>query len=138
MAGVVELHDVKSAAVDVEVDVAFFKVRGEGFPFASIRMTCFDFVPDGLSDAFALTIDADEEQFQLIVSSFRVDFHDRSAGNGAIQKRGVCDCAGSIQRLIDVAFRKDRFRGRAEFTLVTVLEGLPHFALEFQKIRFFQ
>ncbi len=33
-----KLHDVKSAAVDVEMDVTFFKIRRDGFPNMDFRM----------------------------------------------------------------------------------------------------
>ena len=49
-----ELNGMKTAAVDVKVDVATVEIRGAGFPHFNLWMHRFYGFPDGLADTFAL------------------------------------------------------------------------------------
>ena len=54
MVFVEKLDYLKAAAVDVKVNVAFFKVRRNCFPFLYLRIHSLDFLPCGVADAFAV------------------------------------------------------------------------------------
>lgn len=51
-----ELDDLEAAAVHVEMDVAFFEVRGDGFPDFNLRMKRFHGLPSGLADALTVAL----------------------------------------------------------------------------------
>ena len=52
MIAVIKLHDVKAAAVYIEVDVLFFKIRSYGFPERYLGMKLFKLAPGCIADAF--------------------------------------------------------------------------------------
>ena len=64
---------MKSAAVDIEVDVAFLKIWRAGFPCFGFRIQLFNFIPNQQAYPFALCFDFDKEQFQTVVSGFWID-----------------------------------------------------------------
>lgn len=49
-----KLYGVKSAAINVKVDVPLFKIRCVGLPDFRVRMPFLDGLPDSLADALAL------------------------------------------------------------------------------------
>ena len=54
MMAVIKLHDVETAAVYVEVYVAFFKIRCNGFPKRNLGIKFFNFAPGSVADSFTV------------------------------------------------------------------------------------
>ena len=51
---VIKLHDVKAAAVYIEVNVSFFKIRCDGFPKRYLGIKLFNFAPGSVADSFTV------------------------------------------------------------------------------------
>lgn len=62
MIGVIKLHDVKAAAVYIEVDVPFFKIRSYGFSERYLGMKLFKLAPACIADAFTVGFWRNKEQ----------------------------------------------------------------------------
>ena len=75
MMAVVELHDVKSAAVDIEVDIALLKIRRYGLPDLHLRMHTFNSTPRRIADALAVDFGRDKEDLKIAVISLCLDDH---------------------------------------------------------------
>ncbi len=45
-----ELHDMESAAVHIEVDIPFLKIRRNSFPDSYFRVQLFHCAPRGIAD----------------------------------------------------------------------------------------
>lgn len=56
MVTVEELHDMESAAVDVEMDIPFFKIGSDGFPYLHLRVELLDRAPRGVSPCLSLIL----------------------------------------------------------------------------------
>ena len=94
-----ELNGMKTATVDVEVDVAAVEIRGAGFPRLYFWMHGFYGFPDGLAETLALNthLYIKESQFTHIA----VSGNDGTAYSLAILVDGfVCFGTFCIQRLI--------------------------------------
>ena len=55
MMTVEEFYDMEAAAVDVKVDVAFFKVRSYGLPDIDDRIHSFNFKSGSITNSFAVS-----------------------------------------------------------------------------------
>ena len=51
MVAVEKLHDVKAAAVHIEMNVPLLKIRRDSFPDGNLRMELFHRAPRGITDA---------------------------------------------------------------------------------------
>ena len=63
------LHNMESAAVDVEMDIPCFKVGRERFPDRYLRMQCLYRAPCGIAYSFAVDFRLYEQQFKVAVSA---------------------------------------------------------------------
>jgi hypothetical protein len=70
---VIKLHDVKAAAVYIEMDITLFKIGRNSLPDRDLRMHSFDLAPRCVSYAFAVNGRGYEQQFQLTVIILRSD-----------------------------------------------------------------
>lgn len=68
-----EFYDVESAFIDIEMNVAFLKIRSMGFPYFSLRVQRFNGLPCGSTDALAVAVHIDIEKLQLISFCLRMD-----------------------------------------------------------------
>jgi len=59
---VIKLHDVKAAAVSIEVDVPFFKIWCDGFPESYLGIKLLNFAPGSVADSFAVGFWRNKEQ----------------------------------------------------------------------------
>lgn len=98
MGAIEEFHDVKSALVDIEMDVSRLKVRHTGLPDLCFRIKAFDFLPGNRTDAFAVCRWVDEQEIQMIVLRLFMDRQDKSSDDPA----GFPDTVGST--VIDAVF----------------------------------
>ena len=73
MPGIIEFDDLETAAINVEVDVSFFKIRGTGFPDLCFRVQCFDCLPCAVTDAFAVFGRINEKKVERIAVGLAVD-----------------------------------------------------------------
>ena len=58
-------HNVETAAVDIEVDVALLEIGCVGLPDRHFGVLLFDKAPGGITDALAVDFGVDKQQFQL-------------------------------------------------------------------------
>jgi hypothetical protein len=56
-----KLNDLKSTAVNVEVDVALLKIGSDGLPNPDLRMQGLHYLPRRLPDALAVLLREDKE-----------------------------------------------------------------------------
>ena len=77
-----KFNDMKPAAVDIKMNIAFFKIRRNGFPYFYFRVQFFDCTPGGIADSFAVHFGRNKQQFE--VSQVSIDFNDRAANRPAI------------------------------------------------------
>lgn len=69
----IEFHNVKSAFIDIEVDVPFLKIGGAGLPYGCFRMQCFDSLPCTVSDALLFYRISANNQEELCLFVVRMD-----------------------------------------------------------------
>ena len=62
---VIEFDYMKAAAVDIEMDVANFKIRRDGLPNLDFGVELFYFTPRSISDALAVYLRRNEKQLQI-------------------------------------------------------------------------
>lgn len=51
---IVELYDMKSTLIHIEVDISLFEIRCDGFPKHSIRILCFNGFPSRKTNSLAV------------------------------------------------------------------------------------
>ncbi len=64
---VVELNDMKSAAIDIEMDIALFEIRRDRFPDLYFGVQLLYRAPCGVSNAFAVYFRRDIQYFKITV-----------------------------------------------------------------------
>lgn len=74
---VVEFHDVKSAAVDVEMDIPCLKIRRDRFPYPDIGIELFDLAPRRI--AYALAVNAGRHEQYFKIAAFALGVYDNTA-----------------------------------------------------------
>ena len=107
MIPVPELHDMESAAVDIEMDVALLEVGSDGFPDADLGMQCLDGTPRCLSDATAMDFGRNEEQLELSLRFVLVDAQYHAAHEPAIENDAVGFGTFAIDAPLDGGARND-------------------------------
>ena len=106
MALVEELHDVKTALVDVEVDVAHLEVRGHQLPLPHIGVRLLDGGPCACADAASVRARIDRDNLDL--SAISLHCEDNAADWSAILDDAQSLDLGPAERLFNVFSRKDR------------------------------
>ena len=96
-----EFDDMEPASVYVEVDVALFKVRGNGFPDLDLRMPRFNRLPGRLSDALAVDLRQNEKQLQLAFGRVFVYAQDYAAHLLTVQDNPVSLRILSVDGIFD-------------------------------------
>ena len=71
-----KFHNMKTALVHVEMDVALFKIRSMRLPYFRFRVFCFDQAPDFQPCAPAVAPRIDIQQIQRIAPGFQIDLND--------------------------------------------------------------
>ncbi len=127
---VVILNNMKSALVDIEVDVPLFKIRSTSLPNFRFRVKSFYLRPNGLTYTLALNTMLHIQEIQMVVSGFLIYLHDGTTHHTAIFHRSISHTPGLRQGCIDVAFRENHFRNGAVFSLRSFLKCLLHVSLE--------
>ena len=69
-----KLNGVKTAFVDIKMDIALFKIWCAGRPDLGFRVQSFHGKPSAIADTFAVFLRQNEKKFQLDVMCFFVDF----------------------------------------------------------------
>ena len=85
-----KLHDMESAAVDIEMYVALLEIRGDGLPNLDFRMHPLDRLPCSLADALAMGVGIHKKQFQLSFSDFLVNAQDKAADFLPVTDDAIC------------------------------------------------
>jgi len=68
-----KLHHVKTAFVDIEMDVPLFKIWCVGLPDFCFRVQFFDGLPRGKSHALTVAIHINEQKLKLVAVGIGVD-----------------------------------------------------------------
>ena len=84
MMTVEEFDGMKTAFVDIKVNVSGFKVGRAGFPHERFRVCFFDRFPRGIPDPFAVTGRGNEQQIQTVVTSLFIDRQYKPAYDGSV------------------------------------------------------
>ena len=74
---VVELNDMKSAAIDIEMDIALFELRRDRFPDLYFGVQLLHRAPCGVSNAFAVYFRRHKQYF--MIAAFAVGRYYHSA-----------------------------------------------------------
>ena len=82
-----KLHDLKAAAVDVKMDIAFLKIRRDSFPYLVLRVHPLNFAPRGIADTLAVSARRNEKQLQIALIA--VDAYNDSARNLSVTDNAV-------------------------------------------------
>ncbi len=75
MMAVIELHDVESTAVHIEVDVSLFKIRRDSFPDGNLGMKLFYCAPCRITDTLAVHFGRNEQQVEVPALAVHPDDH---------------------------------------------------------------
>lgn len=73
MVAVKKFYNAKSAAVNVKMNVALFKIRRDRFPDFNLGMKLFDLTPSCIADAFAVDFRRYKKQIKIAVPAFDSD-----------------------------------------------------------------
>ena len=68
-----KLHHVKTALVDIEMDVPLFKVWRVGLPYFCFWVQSFNGLPCSESHALTVAVHIDEQKLKLIAIGIRMD-----------------------------------------------------------------
>ena len=70
MVTVIKFHNMKTAAIDIEMDIPLFKIRSDCLPDLHIRVHLFDLAPCGIADSLAVYIGRNKEYLKVSPFSF--------------------------------------------------------------------
>lgn len=73
MVAVVELHDMKAAAIHVEVNVPLLEVRSDSLPDLYLRVQPLYSAPCGIADSLAVYLGRYKQQVEIAVFSVNFD-----------------------------------------------------------------
>ena len=103
-----KLVDLKTAFVYVKMDIALFKIGGAGFPNLGFGMQSLNRLPRAIADALGVLLGGNEQDLQLVVMRFFVNFQDHTANPSAIQNNAVGLAIGRVDTTLD-GFSRDDF-----------------------------
>ena len=126
MVAVVELHDMKPAAVDIEMDIPLLKVRGDGFPDSHFRVQTLYSTPCSIADTLAVCFGRHKKQVEI--TAFSINFDDHTADRLAVLHDPVCLAA--VDGLLD-SFTGDNL---AIFFEVVIKEAAEYSNIGINKI----
>ena len=88
MMTVEKLDDMKTAAVDIKVDISFFEIRSDSFPNPDLRIHTLNLAPRGVADTLAVSTRRYKEQLQIAFIAFNTD--NRTSGCFSVTNNTVC------------------------------------------------
>ena len=74
-----KLIDVKSAFINVEMNISLLKIRCTGFPNLGFGVQSLDLLPRAVADALGVLFWRNEQNLQLVVVCFFIDFSNYTA-----------------------------------------------------------
>ena len=96
-----KLNGVKTAFVDIKMNIALFKIWRAGRPDLGFGVQSFHGKPSAIADAFAVFLRRNEKKFQLVVMCLFVDFQHHTANLSAIIQNSICLAVGCINALLN-------------------------------------
>ncbi len=115
--------NVKPAHIDIKVNVSSIEIGCAGFPDLCFWVEPFDFKPNCLTYAFALSSIFDKEQIEMIELCFFVNYDDSTTNHFTVNHSFICDGTLCIQRTVNIFFRKNRCIRFTEPILETLLKS---------------
>ena len=91
---VVILDNMKSALVDIEVDIPLFKIRSTSLPYFRFGVKSFYRSPNGLTYPLALNAMLHIQEIQMVVSGLRIYLYDGTTHHTAIFHRSISHTPG--------------------------------------------
>ena len=88
------LDNVKSALVDIEVDIPLFKIRSTCLPNFCFGVKSFNLSPNGLTYTLALNAMLHIQEIQMVVSGLRIYLYDGTTHHTAIFNRSISHTPG--------------------------------------------
>ena len=122
-----EFHDLKTALVDVKVDIPLLEIGRAGFPHDRIGIKPLDFAPCGITDALAVNVGRNEQDLKLVMLRRFVDLQDQPADDFTVLADAVGDAV--VDAVFDgpprndLAFTVKVIVARAKFFDGAELEG---------------
>ena len=88
MMAVVEFHNMEPAAINVEVNIALFKIWRDGFPDLHFWMQLLDCTPSCIADSFAMCLGGHKQQVEI--ATFTINLYDYTSNRLAVLYDPVC------------------------------------------------
>lgn len=85
---VVELHNMKTAFIYIEVDVPCLKIGRHGFPYPNLRVKPLDLPPRTIPNPFAMDMGRNKQQLKIAPVAIGLD--DNAADLAAPEQDAVC------------------------------------------------
>ena len=85
-----KLVNLKTAFVDIEMDIALFKIGRTSFPNRSFRMQSFYRQPCAVADTFSMLFGRNEKNLKFIVMRFFVNLQNYAADYSAVKQYAIC------------------------------------------------
>ena len=123
-----KLVDLKTALVDVKMNIALLKIGRAGLPNLSLGVQSLNRLPCTVANAPGVLLGGDEQDLQLVVVSFFVNFQDHTSNPSAIQNNAVGLAIGRVDTTLD-GFSRDDFTVKIKM-VVALAEFLDRSVLE--------
>ena len=88
MVAVIKLYDMETAAINVEVNIALFKIWSDGFPDLHFWMQLLDCAPSCIADSFAMCLGGYKQQVEI--ATFTINLYDYTSNRLAVLYDPVC------------------------------------------------
>ena len=102
-----KLCNLKTALVDIEMNVSLVKIGCAGLPNLGFGVECFYRLPRAIANAFAMLLGRNKKNLQLVVVRFFVDFKDDTAHLVAICYNAIGLVFGGIDATFNRFTRDD-------------------------------
>ena len=89
------------------MNIALFKIGGTGLPNLGFGVQSLDLLPRAVANAFGVLLGGNEQNLQLVVMRFFVNFQDHTANPSAIQNNAVGLAIGRVDTTLDGFARDD-------------------------------
>ena len=112
-------YDMKTAFIDIKMDIPFFKTRGIEFPNFCLRESTFDGFPCAVSDPLAETVAEEEKKVKGCAAGSFIEKHDCAARFFFVAENAERMRIFIAKRTIDIRIGRDRpvFGGRRKLRL---------------------
>ena len=72
---VIKFHNMKTAAIDIEMDIPLFKIRSDCLPDLHLRVQLFHLAPCGITNTLAVNEGRNKEYLKISPLTFDLQYH---------------------------------------------------------------